>query len=148
MLSENTQYQGIVSKLRTLHGELLKLEQSGLDQAVRENPALIGQYLTSLRLNCNLLFSFQNKYIDVLNERIRETATKRQELYIEQLTTMKKSPNAADSLASNMTRVDEAEVKVLMNIIQQIKNEYERYNGICISLQSRMKEFDTERRMG
>lgn len=145
-LTQEEQLQNVTSILQVAHGELLKLEREGFDKAVRDNPALIGEYLIKLRLNCNLLFAFQNKYLEVLAEAIRGTAEKQQNIYEEQLA-LKKSENAAKNHAGEMTRIDNANVKVIENKIQQIKNSYERYNGICMSLQSRMREFETERRM-
>lgn len=144
-LTHEEQYQQIVSTLRVAHGELLRIEGQGFDTAVRDNPALIGEYLMKLRLNCNLLFSFQNKYLETLAVAIRGTAEKQQGIYETQLA-LKKSENAAKNHAGEMTRVDNANIKVLENKVQQIKNEYERYSGICMALQSRMREFDTERR--
>jgi hypothetical protein len=146
-VSDDERYKQTVSTCRTIHGELITLESEGKISNARENPALIGDYLTRLRLHANLLYSFMNGYLDVLNEALRGTAKKRQDLYEKQVEAGKSS-NAAETHARETTRVDEANIKIIENTIQQIKNEYERYNGICISLQSRMKEFDTERRMG
>lgn len=145
-MTREEQYQQTVSALKVAHGELLKLEQSGFADAVRDNPALIGDYLIKLRLNCNLLFAFMNIYLEVLSETQRNVAEKRQNAYEEQIK-LGKSPNAADNHASNITRLDGANVKVIENKLQSIKNDYERFNGICMSLQSRMREFDTERRV-
>lgn len=145
-LTQDEQYQQIVSTLRVAHGELLRMEGNGFDQAVRENPALIGEYLIKLRLNCNLLFSFQNKFLELLSTAQRGTAEKRQGLYEAQLA-LGKSPNSSKDHAENMTRVDGANVKVLENKIQSIKNEYSRYDGICMALQSRMREYNAERMM-
>lgn len=145
-ISREEQLQNVNSTLRVAHGELLKLERDGFDKAVRDNPALIGEYLIKLRLNCNLLFAFINQYLEILSEAQRGTAEKRQGIYEAQLAE-KKSPNMSKEHAENMTRIDSANIKVVENKIQQIKNDYERYNGICMALQSRMKEFDTERRM-
>lgn len=145
-LTQEEQLQNVTSTLRIAHGELLNLERSGFDQAVRDNPALIGEYLIKLRLNCNLLFAFQNKYLEALAEGIRGTAEKQQKIYETQLA-LKKSENAAKNHAGEMTRVDNANIKVLENKVQQIKNEYSRYDGICTALQSRMKEYNVERMM-
>lgn len=146
MATQEEQLAQVTSTLRTAHGELLKLEREGFDKAVRNNPALIGEYLIKLRLNCNLLFAFQNKYLDLLSEAQRGTAEKRQGIYEAQLAE-KKSPNMSKEHAENMTRIDSANIKVIENKIQQIRNEYSRYDGICMALQSRMREYDTERRM-
>ncbi len=59
----------------------------------------------------------------------------------------KGSPSGAKNYADEMTRIDSANVKAVENRIQQIKNTYERYHGICLFLQSRMKEYNTERMM-
>lgn len=145
---ENPQYKAITSQLRTLHGDLLRMEQEGkLNNAV-DNPGLIGDYLGKLRLNCNMLFAFLNNYIDVQSDLIKELAEKRQKLYEERLAQPKGTPSAAETHSKALTRVDEASLKIVENRIQQIKNEYERYNGICMFLQSRLKEFNTERIMG
>lgn len=146
MATQEELYESTVSTLRIAHGELLKLENEGKINADRDNPTNVGNYLTRLRLNANLLYSFMNNYLDVLNEGIKGTAAKRQAVYEEQIA-LGKSMNAAETHARELTRVDEANVKIVENKLQQIKNEYERYNGICMSLQTRMKEFDTERRM-
>lgn len=140
-------YTEIVSGLRTLHGELLKLEKEGKLNNAIENPSLIGDYLGRLRLNANLLFSFLNKYIDAHSDLLVEYNTKRQNLY-EEAIKAGKSPSAAETNAREGTRIEDTNVKVIENRIQQIKNEYERYNGICMYLQSRLKEFNTERIMG
>jgi len=138
--NDDERYTALISELRTIHGQLRKNNLS-------ENPALIGDYLGKLRLNANLLFSFLNQYLDVLTELEQHVATKRQELYEAEIKEGK-SPSASESHSRNLTRVDEARVKTIENRINQIKNEYERYNGICMYLQSRMKEFNTERMLG
>lgn len=138
--NDDERYTALISELRTIHGQLRKNNLS-------ENPALIGDYLGKLRLNANLLFSFLNQYLDVLTELEQHVATKRQDEY-ESGIKEGKSPNASEMHSRNICRVDEARVKTIENRINQIKNEYERYNGICMYLQSRMKEFNTERMLG
>lgn len=147
-LDKNKKYMEIVGELRTKHAELLDLETSGKLGNYVENPSLIGDYLGKLRLNCNRLFTYLNIYIDILSDLQREYAAKRQALYMEVLSKPKGSPSAAEKHAREMTRVDEAKIMVIQNNMQEVKNEYERYNGICMYLQSRMKEFNTERQMG
>lgn len=136
---QDERYTKLIKELRTVHGDLRNKDLS-------ENPALIGDYLGQLRLGANLLFSFLNKYIDILTTLQEEVAMKRKYIYDQEI--KEKSVSTADLHSRNMTRVDEAKVKTVELRIQQIKNEYERYNGICIYLQSRMKEFNTERIMG
>lgn len=143
-LVENKAYIKIVAECRTIHNDLLKNENT---EAYIENPALIGNYLGKLRLNANQLFGYMNIYIDILSDLQREYAAKRQGLYEVQLK-QGKSPSAAEKHAREMSRVDETTISVIENNIQQVKNEYERYNGICMYLQSRMKEFNTERMVG
>lgn len=147
-LDSNENYKNITGSLRTWHGELLRMESEGKLSNATENPGLIGDYLGRLRLNCNMLFSFLNNYIDVENDLIKELNEKRQAIYEARLREPKGTPSAADTHSKAMTRVDEASLKVVQNRITQIKNEYERYNGICMYLQSRLKEFNTERIMG
>lgn len=147
-LEDNQNYKNITTALRTCHGELLHLEREGKLSNATENPGLIGDYLGKLRLNANMLFSFLNNYIDVENDLIKELNEKRQALYEQRLREPKGTPSAADTHSKALTRVDEASLKIVQNRISQIKNEYERYNGICMYLQSRLKEFNTERIMG
>lgn len=139
--NDDPKYVETINQLALWHGELIKLN-------IRDNPTLIGDYLDKLRLNCNLLFAWINSYIDYQTELERELAVKRQNIYEQTLAKPKSSPSASEKHAGEMTRIDAANVKVVMNRIQQIKNNYERYNGICMALQSRLKEFNTERIMG
>jgi hypothetical protein len=143
----NKSYIKVVAECKALHRELLENEGEGKLGKYIENPALIGNYLGKLRLNANMLFQYSNIYIDILSDLQREYAGKRQSLYTAQLQAGK-SPSAAEKHAREMSRVDETTIGVIENTIQQIKNEYERFNGICMYLQSRMKEFNTERVMG
>lgn len=145
-LTENKSYIKIVADCKIIHADLLKNETEGRAGVYVENPALIGNYLGKLRLNANMLFQYSNIYIDILSDLQREYAASRQKLYTTQLREGK-SPSAAEKHAREMSRVDETTIGVIENNIQQIKNEYERYNGICMYLQSRMKEFNTERIM-
>lgn len=147
-LEDNKQYQAVTRKCQTIHQTLTEYEQEGKLANYTENPALIGDYLGKLRLNANKLFAFTNIYIDILSDLQLEYATKRQNLYLEKLNEPKGSPSAAEKHARELTRVDESKIGFVENMIQQIKNEYERYNGICMYLQSRMKEFNTERMVG
>lgn len=147
-LDANADYKRITSGLRTWHGELLRMESEGKLSNATDNPGLIGDYLGRLRLNCNMLFSFLNNYIDIENDLIKELNEKRQAIYEARLSEPKGTPSAADTHSKALTRVDEASLKIVQNRITQIKNEYERYNGICMYLQSRLKEFNTERIMG
>ncbi len=147
-LESNDNYKNITGNLRTWHGELLRMETEGKLSNATDNPGLIGDYLGRLRLNCNMLFSFLNNYIDVESDLIKDLNEKRQSIYEQRLNSPKGTPSAADTHSKAMTRVDEASLKIVQNRIQQIKNEYERYNGICMYLQSRLKEFNTERIMG
>jgi len=147
-LAENAKYNAITSQCQTIHADLLQYERTGKLGNYVENPSLIGDYLGKLRLNANQLFAFMNIYIDILNDLQVAYASKRQGLYTELLATPKGSASAGEKHAREMTRVDEAKISNIENTITQIKNEYERYNGICMYLQSRMKEFNTERMVG
>lgn len=146
-LSENKKYQHIVNDCQELHRDLLTFEYEGKIGNYQENPTLIGDYLGKLRLNANQLFAFKNIYIDILSDLQREYAKHRESLYKAQLQSGK-SASAAEKHAREMTRVEETNLKVIENNITIIQNEYERYNGICMYLQSRMKEHQSERFMG
>lgn len=139
--NNDPKFVALLKKLQTLHGELLK-------QNLSENPALIGDYLGELRLGANQLFAYLNVFIDMHSEMLAEYAQERQKLYEFWLTTPKGSPSSAESYAREKTRIQDTNIKIIENRIQQIKNNYERYNGICIYLQSRLKEFNTERMVG
>ena len=141
---DDERYKAIQSECRKIHADLLKMHEGG---GLAENPALIGDLLGKLRLNCNLFFSFLNAYIDALTELQANYSIKRQSLYEQYLKMPKASPSGAETYAREKTRLDEANVKVVENRITQIKNEYSRYDGICIYLMARMKEFNTERIM-
>lgn len=147
-LTENSKYQAITTECQTVHRQLLDYEKSGKLGNYVENPSLIGDYLGKLRLNANQLFAFLNIYIDILNDLEISYAEKRQNMYESYLKLPKSSPSAAEKHARELTRIDEVKIKSVENMIQQVKNEYERYNGICMYLQSRMKEFNTERMVG
>lgn len=147
-LDDNKKYQAITSDCQTIHKSLLDYERSGKLGNYVENPSLIGDYLGKLRLNANQLFAFINIYIDIISDLEIAYAEKRQKLYLEKLSEPKGSASAAEKHARELTRVDEAKIAVVKNMIDQVKNEYERYNGICMYLQSRMKEFNTERMVG
>lgn len=147
-LDTNEHYKAITSMLRMLHGDLVIMEREGKLSNAVDNPGLIGDYLGKLRLNCNMLFAFLNNYIDIENDLLKELAEKRQRIYEQRLSLPKGSPSSADTHSRAITKVDETSLKIVQNRIIQIKNEYERYNGICMYLQSRLKEFNTERIMG
>lgn len=147
-LADNKKYNNITSQCQTIHAELLAYERDGRLGNFAENPSLIGDYLGKLRLNANQLFAFINIYTDIINDLEMEYAKKRQSIYLEKLNGPKGSPSMAVNHAREVTRVDEAKIENVKNTILQIKNEYDRYNSICMFLQSRLKEFNTERVMG
>lgn len=146
--SENKQYTAITSQLQTLHGDLLRLEREGKLANISDNPGLASEYQRKLRLNVNMLFAFKNQYIDVLSDLQKEYAELRQRLFEERMLLPKSSPSASETYATEKTRVAAMSIKIVENRINQIANDYERYNGICISLQSTMKAENTERIMG
>ena len=133
-------YMAILTELQGYHTELIKMGDI-------ENPVIAGQYQGKIRLGANRLFAYMNAYIDLQADLNEEYSIKRQYLYETQLK-LGKSPSAADKHAGEMTRVLSANMAVAKLRVDQIRNEYERYNGIAIYLASRMKEFNTERMMG
>ncbi len=137
---KDPRYVELTTNLASIHAQLLKMK-------LAENPALIGDLLGDLRLGANQLFSYLNIYIDALSDMQQAYARKRQSIFEERIALPKGSPTGSEHYAREMTRVEDSDIKVVENRIQQIKNDYERYNGICIYLQSRMREFNTERIM-
>lgn len=135
-------YEKLTGYLHDKHMELRALPTD-----IRENPARLAEELTTIRLNCNVLFLFTNKLYDLLNDEIGRVAAKRQLAYEEQLA-LGKSENAAKNHSGEITRIDEARIKVIENTITQVKGEFNRYDGICMMLQTRMRGFDSEMRMG
>lgn len=146
--SDNSAYSKVTKQLEQLHGELIRLEKEGKLVNTSSQSGLAGEYQRRMRLNVNMLFSFLNSYIDVLSDLEKELAEKRQALFMGEFTKPKGSANSAEKYAKEMTGVDQATVKIVQNRINQIKNDYERYNGICISLQSTVKAESTERMAG
>lgn len=140
--NDDERYTALLSSLRTLHGVLRKRDYNNPSDLLT-----IKDDLGQLRLSANLLFSFLNQYIDVLTELEQHSAIKRQTEY-EKGIKDGMSPNASELHSRNITRIDEARVKTIENRINQIKNEYERYNTIAMYLQSRLKEAQSERMLG
>lgn len=139
--ANDPEYMKLLTKLQGYHTELLKLDNKLVD-----NPVLAGEYQGKLRLAVNRLFAWKNAYIDLVAEITESYATERQKLYKEHLL-IKNSPSAADKHAGETTRQMAANLAIAKLRVDQIDNEYERYNGIAIYLASRMKEFNTERMM-
>lgn len=139
-LLKDERYKAIINKLKGYHSELLKIN-------LEENPVLIGRYLGDIRLTANLLFTFLNHYITIVDKYNQEYNKKRQDIYQESLN-KGLSSSAATGSSRELTRFDEARVESIKYTIQVIKNDYERYNSICIYLQSRLREFNTERMQG
>lgn len=145
-LGDNRRYQEIIKSCNEIHRRLLKYESENKANSYVDNPSLIGEYLGKLRLNANTLFNYMNIYMDLISEMELEYAKKRQKIYTEQLKIT--SINSAEKNARELTRVDDARIGIVKNSLNQIRNSYEQYNGICIYLQSRLKEFTTEKLLG
>lgn len=146
--SSNPAYVKLTKQLETYHADLLRLETEGKLANTSDVPGLASEYQRRMRLNVNMLYSFMNTYIDILSDLEKELAEKRQSLFVMRLAEPKQTPSSAKNYSEELTRVDAMTVKIVQNRINQIKNDYERYNGICISLQSTMKAENTERIMG
>lgn len=139
---DDPNYVAILKKLQSIHAELLKIDKD-LDQ----NPVLTAQIMGDLRLNANRLFIYMNQYIDAQIELSEEYANAREKAYIEQLSNGK-SPSAAEKYASEVTRVQSNAVTISKLRLDQIRNNYTRYDGIAIYLASRLKGMNTERMLG
>lgn len=146
--SSNKRYVAVTKQLETLHADLLRLEMEGKLANTSDVPGLASEYQRRMRFNVNLLYGFMNNYIDVLSDLEKEYAHRRQQLFISRLAEPKQTPSSSKNYSEEMTREDAMTIKIVQNRINQIKNDYDRYNGICISLQSTMKAENTERIMG
>lgn len=145
-LEDNAKYQKILAECNAIHKQLLEYERENRANSYVDNPALLGEYLGKLRLNANLLFGFMNVYIDLISDLELEYARKRQKVYLEKLE--ETSSSQAETYSREVTRVDDAKINAVKSILLQIRNHYEQFNSICIYLQSRSKEFISERMMG
>lgn len=135
-------YRNILKTLQGYHVDLLKIQDK-----LADNPVQAGEYQGKLRLEVNKLFAYMNAYIDLQIDISEDYARTKQNLYETGLK-QGKSPSAAEKHASEMTRIISANKDIAKFRVDQIKNEYERYNGIAIYLATRMKEFNSERMMG
>lgn len=144
-LEENENYQKIISDLKKAREQLTLLEEQGnLD---RDNAALIGDYLTRIRLHLSPLYDYDNALLDEINRKLRETDASQEKMY-KKLVESGKSENAAKNHSGEMHRVARGEIKILENHRKQIENTTDQYDGIVMSLQSRLKEFNMERIAG
>ena len=141
MEPSKTQYEQLSKELRELHKEIMKMESEG--NLVRD----AGDTLMKLRLRISYLMRFKNEYIDIENEAMKNYAAMRQEIY-EAAILDGKSHSTAQDIARESTRKDEAAVAIAKNDVRKIANDYERYNPICMALQSLIKEQNSERAMG
>lgn len=135
-------YRNILKTLQGYHVDLLKIQDK-----LADNPVQAGEYQGKLRLEVNKLFAYMNAYIDLQIDISEDYARQKQNLYETGLK-QGKSPSAAEKHANEMTRIISSNLAIAKFRVDQIKNEYERYNGIAIYLATRMKEFNSERMMG
>lgn len=135
-------YRNILKTLQGYHVDLLKIQDK-----LADNPVQAGEYQGKLRLEVNKLFAYMNAYIDLQVDISEDYARTKQNLYETGLK-QGKSPSAAEKHANEMTRIISSNLAIAKFRVDQIKNEYERYNGIAIYLATRMKEFNSERMMG
>lgn len=138
----DSDFVNILKTLQGYHVDLLKIQDK-----LADNPVQAGEYQGKLRLEVNKLFAYMNAYIDLQVDISEDYARTRQNLYETGLKSGK-SPSAAEKHAGEMTRILASNLAIAKFRVDQIKNEYERYNGIAIYLATRMKEFNSERMMG
>lgn len=146
--ADNERYKEVTKRLEAMHGELLRLEEQSKLANTSDVPGLAAEYQRRLRIHVNLLFGFLNTYIDVLSDLQKEFAELWNSLYTARLAAPKGTPSAAKTHADALTKRESMTIEIVKNRIQQIKNDYERYNGICIALQSTVKAENTERMAG
>jgi len=133
-------YVKLLEKLQASHVELMKLDRTD------PNPVVMERLMGDIRIHANRLFIYMNDYIDLQIQLSEEYANAREKLYIEQLA-LGKSPSAAEKAAVEMTRVQNNAVAISKLRLDQIKNEYNRYDSLAIYLASCLKSAQTERMM-
>jgi len=146
--TDNSQYRDVTKRLEGMHATLLRLENEGKLANKSDMAGLASEYQSKLRLNVNMLFGFLNSYIDVLSDLQKEYVELWTKLYTERLMLPKGTPSGAKTHADASTKRESMTIEIVKNRINQIKNDYERYNGICISLQSTVKAENSEKMLG
>lgn len=136
---------GYVKLLEKLQGYHLALLRD--DEKLADNPVLAGEYQGKLRLEVARLFAYLNNFVDLQVMVSEDYSKERERIYKEQIA-LGKSPSAASSHASETTRQLANNAAIAKLRVDQIRNNYERYNSIAIYLATRMKEFSAERYMG
>lgn len=140
--TNDPEYNKLLKRLQGYHLDLLRE-----DEKLADNPVLAGEYQGKLRLDVSRLFAYMNAFIDLQVSVSENYAKERERIYKEQLA-LGKSPSAAVNHAGEVTRILSSNVAIAKLRVDQIKNEYDRYNSIAIYLATRMKEFATERFLG
>lgn len=133
-------YVKLLERLQKSHVELIKLDRTD------PNPVVMERLMGDIRIHCNRLFIYMNDYIDLQIKLSEEYANAREQLYVKQLEAGK-SPSAAEKAAVEMTRVQNNAVAISKLRLDQIKNEYNRYDSLAIYLASCLKSAQTERMM-
>lgn len=137
---EDKTYVKLLERLQASHVELIKLDRTD------QNPVVMERIMGDLRIHCNRLFIYMNDYIETQIELMEEYAKNRENLYIQQLE-LGKSPSAANNHAGEMTRVQANAVNISKLRLDQIKNNFSRYDGLAIYLASCLRSANTDKMM-
>lgn len=132
-------YQKLSVRLNKLHYSVLK-------EDVLDNPALTGDYMTQIRGYANFILPYINRAIDAVSEADGAVSKAREKLYAEN-TANGMSPSAAEKDARERTRLLEHKLNNAQRGVDKLRNDYKRYDSLVLVMQSRLKEFNTERIM-
>jgi hypothetical protein len=134
-----TQYEKLLATLRSMHIEVLK-------KAVLDDPTLLGDYLVRMRGYAEFLVPYVNQALTAADEALMACETERDRIYKAAIAEGK-SQNAASTESKELTRLMDAKYEVARNEVKRRRNEYERFSNLCITMQSRLREFGVERLM-
>lgn len=133
------QYTKLLTTLRSMHIEVLK-------KNVLDDPTLLGDYMVRMRGYAEFLVPYVNQALTEADEALIKCETERTRIYKEEIA-KGSSQNMAETKAKENTRMLDAEYEVAKNEVKRRRNEYERFGNLCTAMQSRLREFATEKMM-
>lgn len=133
------QYNNLLATLRAMHIEVLK-------KAVLDDPTLLGDYMVRMRGYAEFLVPYVNRALTEADDALLKCETERAGIYNKAIEAGE-SQNASAVKAKERTRLLDAEYEVARNEVTRRKNEYVRFSNICTTMQSRLREFNTEKMM-
>jgi adenylosuccinate synthase len=131
------EYKRLLDKLSKLHVSILK-------EDILSNPVMTGEYMAQLRGYANFILPYVNRAIDEVNEADKKVSAERQSVYLAN-TKQGMSPSAAEKDAREQTRVLDSEFEIAKRSVEKFRNDYKRFDTLVMTMQSRLKEFNTEK---